>query len=115
MQRLEEVAVIPTGDKAILREVGDIIRRLLPGAALYLYGSGARGTRERDADLDLLIVTEDRLSRAQETAMVDAVYELELARGVVISTIHYCRADWDTPLIRATPFRHRVEAEAVLV
>lgn len=47
--------------------------------------------------------------------MTEAVYELELARGVVISTLFYSRDEWYAPLARATPFRARVEEEAVLV
>jgi predicted nucleotidyltransferase len=113
MQHLEEVAVIPARDKDILREVRQAIQRVLPGATVYLYGSGARGTREPDSDLDLLILTEARVSRAEELAVAEAVYELELARGVVISTVHYERAEWEAPLMRATPFWNRVEAEAV--
>ena len=115
MQRLEDVAAIPPRDKEVLREVRQVIRRVVPGATVYLYGSGARGTREPDSDLDLLILTEIPLSRSDEGAAADAVYEVELARGVVISTIYYSRAEWEAPLIRATPFRNRVEAEAVLV
>ena len=101
--------------KEILREVRQIIHGLVPGATVYVYGSGARGSREQDSDLDLLIVTPHQLSRPEEAAVTDAVYELELARGVVITLLHYSEAEWDTPLIRATPFRARVEAEAVLL
>jgi predicted nucleotidyltransferase len=115
MKRLDDVAVIPTRDKDILREVRRTIHTLLPGATVYLYGSGARGTREPDSDLDLLILTETGLSRDEERAVADAIYELELARGVVISTVHYGRVEWEAPLMRATPFRSRVEAEAVLL
>ena len=115
MKQLEDVVVIPTRDKSILREVRRAIQGVLPGATVYLYGSGARGTREPDSDLDLLILTEARLSRDEERAVADAVYELELARGVVISTVHYDKAEWEAPLMRATPFRTRVEAEAVLI
>jgi len=115
MRRLEDIAVIPTRDKKILREVRQIIHRLVPGATVYLYGSGARGSREHDSDLDILILTEKQLSRSEEAAVVEAVYELELACGVVISMLHYSEAEWDAPLIRATPFRTRVEAEAVLI
>ena len=63
----------------------------------------------------MLLLTETPLSRDEENAVADAIYELELARGVVVSTIHYDRAEWDAPLTRATPFRTRVEAEAVLL
>ncbi len=115
MKQLEDVAVIPTRDKEILREVRRAIRRLLPGATVYLYGSGARGTREPDSDLDLLILTEAGLSLDEERAVADAIYEIELARGVVISTVRYDRTEWEAPLMRATPFRSRVEAEAVLI
>jgi predicted nucleotidyltransferase len=113
MQYLEEVAVIPARDKDILREVRQAIQRVLPGATVYLYGSGARGTREPDSDLDLLILTDARVSRDEETAVAEAIYELELTRGVVISTVQYERAEWEAPLMRATPFWNRVDAEAV--
>jgi uncharacterized protein len=115
MKRLDDMAVIPTRDKDILHEVRRTIHTLLPGATVYLYGSGARGTREPDSDLDLLVVTETGLSRAQAAAVADAIYELELARGVVISTMYYERLEWEAPLMRATPFRTHVEAEAVLL
>ncbi len=115
MKRFEDVAEIPNGDKAILREFRGLIRSLLPDAMLYLYGSGARGTRDPDSDLDLLIVTQHRLSPREERDVADAVYELELSRGAVISILFYSRAEWDAPLTRATPFRARVDSEAVLV
>jgi predicted nucleotidyltransferase len=115
MKHLEEVGGISARDKEILREARRAIRAVLPGATVYLYGSGARGTREPDSDLDLLILTETGASRDEERAVADAIYDLELARGVVISTIHYDRTEWDAPLTRATPFRIRVETEAVLL
>jgi len=115
MKRLDDVAVIPVRDKDILREVRRAIHTVLPGATVYLYGSGARGTREPDSDLDLLVLTETGLSRDEEVAVADAIYELELTWGVVISTMHYERVEWEAPLMRATPFRTRVEAEAVLI
>ena len=115
MKRLEDAAAIPSEDKEILRQVRQAIRSWLPDATLYLYGSGAWGTREPDSDLDLLILTPQRLFREAESIVTDAIYELELANGVVISTVFYSQEEWDTPLLRATPFRARVDAEAVLV
>ena len=115
MKRLDDVAVIPMRDKDILRAIRRAVHAVLPGAVVYLYGSGARGTREPDSDLDLLILTDIPVSREDGRAVADAIYEVELAQGVVISTILYDRAEWDAPLTRATPFRARVEAEAVLL
>jgi len=74
MQHLEDVATIPAEDKTILREVRAIIARLVPAATLYLYGSGARGAREPDADLDLLILTPGPVLRSEERRVADALY-----------------------------------------
>jgi predicted nucleotidyltransferase len=115
MQHLEDVTSIPVEDKAILREARAVIVRLLPDATVYLYGSAARGAREPDSDLDLLILTPRPVSQSDERQVADALYDLELARGVVISLLWYARTDWDAALNGASPFRRRVEAEAVLV
>jgi predicted nucleotidyltransferase len=115
MESLDTAATIQAKDKEILYALRRIVRNLLPGATIYLFGSAAKGIREADSDLDVLILTSDRISRQEETAVTDAIYELELARGVIISTPFYSKEEWDAPLTRATPFRARVEAEAVLV
>jgi predicted nucleotidyltransferase len=115
MRSLESTPAIPPNDKLILTECRDVLRKLLPGVTVFLYGSGARGNREPDSDLDLLMLTERRLSPEEQTQAANAVYDLELARRVVISTLFYSREEWEAPLTRATPFRHLVEAEAVLL
>jgi predicted nucleotidyltransferase len=115
MQHLEDVATIPAEDKTILREARAMITRLVPEATVYLYGSGARGARESDSDLDLLILTPRPVPRSDERQVTDALYDLELSRGVVLSLLWCAQADWDAALTWATPFRRRVEAEAVRV
>jgi predicted nucleotidyltransferase len=115
MQHLETVASIPTADKAILREARAAIVGLLPDATVCLYGSGARGMREPDSDLDVLILTAHPLPPIARRPVEDALYEIELVRRVVISLLWYTRADWDAAQTWATPFRRQVAAEAVLV
>lgn len=115
MKTLATAAAIQAKDRELLCELGQIVRRHLPGAIIYLFGSAAQGVREADSDLDVLVITPSRLCRGEETAVTDAIYDLELTRGVVISTLFYSRDDWDAPLTRATPFRTSVDAEAVLV
>ncbi len=107
-----ESAILPK-DKEILSEVAQTVRRLLPSAEVYLFGSAAKGLREPDSDLDVLIISPARLSPQEENAVADAVYDLELTHGVVISTLFYSREEWEAPLARATPFRARIEEEGV--
>jgi len=115
MKSLDNTPAIQVKDREILYELRRIIRRLLPGATIYLFGSTAKGIREPDSDIDVLIITKSRLSRQEDAAVADATYELELARGVVISILFYSKEEWEAPLARATPLRARVEAEAVLL
>ncbi len=113
MKSLAATTTIQGKDREIVSELGRTIRRLLPDATIYLFGSATTGTREADSDLDVLIITNAHLPQQEQAAVADAIYELELARGVVISTLVYSREQWDAPLTRATPFHARVEAEAV--
>jgi predicted nucleotidyltransferase len=115
MKTLDTVSAIHPNDKRILAELGQVVRRHLPDALIFLFGSAATGRREVDSDLDVLIISSGRLSRQEEAALTDAIYELELANGVVISTLLYSREEWEAPLARATPFHARLEAEAILL
>lgn len=63
MKSLGSAARIQAKDKEILHELGRIIRQFLPGATIYLLGSAAKGVRQADCDLDVLVITNIRLSR----------------------------------------------------
>jgi predicted nucleotidyltransferase len=115
VKRLDTISAIHPSDKEILSKLGQIVRWLLPGATICLFGGAAKGRREPDSDLDVLIISSGPLSRQEEAVVADAIYGLELANGVVISTLLYSREEWEAPLARATPFQARLEAEATLL
>lgn len=97
MKTLDTEAAIHPKDRKILSELARIVRSLLPGATIYLFGSAVRGLRETGSDLDVLIISNARLSLQEEAAVADAVYDLELANGVGISTLFYSREEWEAP------------------
>jgi len=115
MKPLASVPVISPKDRRLLLRVKHTIRRVIPSATVLLYGSSARGERGPDSDYDLLILTDEALSGQEAAAIEDAVYELELAHGVVLSTVVYTKHDWSAPLNAAMPFHQRVEEDAVLL
>jgi predicted nucleotidyltransferase len=115
MKTLESLSTLEESDRTVLRDLKERIRRFVPSATVLLYGSAARGIRDAESDLDVLVLTEAPLTAEVADAVTDAVYDLELSRGVVISTLFYSVEEWNAPLVRSTPFRARLEAEAVLL
>ena len=85
MMRLEETSTISSEDKRLLGEVKEVVRQLLPTAEVYLYGSVARGTHGAESDYDFLVVADEPLATRDEETIWDAVFEVEMARGVPLS------------------------------
>lgn len=112
MESLDTAATVQAKDEEILSELGRIVRRPLPGCDDLPVRGAAKGIRNADPDPDVLIITNAHLRRPEEAPVTEAIGELELANGVVISTVFYSREDWDAPLTRVTPIRARVEAGA---
>ena len=115
MKKIEEINTITPEDKRLLSELKQLITRYTKNAIILLYGSIARGDRAPESDYDVLVLSRDPLSTREENAIRDAVYELELAYEVVISIMFYGLQQWDSPLVRVTPYHQNIEKEAVMI
>lgn len=115
MKTLALAPVIGRKDRTLLLNVKRAVQRVVQSATVLLYGSTARGERGPGSDYDLLILTDKPLSDHEAEAVHNAVYELELSHGVVLSTIYYTKRDWDAPVNAAMPFHERVEQDAVVL
>ena len=115
MKTLEQVDLLCTRDRELLKEIKTLIQQFLPTATVLLYGSVARGTSDPESDYDLLVLTDDPLDREEEELIGDAIYKLELQKGIVISDIFHTKAQWDSPLYRAMPFHREVERDSIVL
>lgn len=115
MKTLDTQPQVNAADRRLLADVKALVRSRLPDAEVILYGSTARGERTPDSDYDVLVLTDRCISTAEETAMIEAIYEYELAHDVVISISYHSRLDWAAPIRKVTPFYCNVETEGVWV
>jgi len=82
----------------ILERVKDQVKSLDPSADIMLYGSGARDDSREESDWDLLVLTERKISQADEKAYRSKIYDLELHLGEAFSTIIYNREVWNSKM-----------------
>ncbi len=115
MRRLEDLQTLTEDEKQLLREVKEAVLRYEPDAEVIIYGSAARGDREPESDYDVLVLVNRPLSVNEENEIDAAVYDVELARGVVISLILCPREDWESSLLSTSPYRRNVEVQGALV
>lgn len=115
MKDLETSKDISGRDRDILIKLKEIVHVIIPTATVLLYGSVARGTRDEESDYDVLILTDALLSTKKEDAVTDAVYDLELDQGIVISILFYTKDFWAAPLAQVLPFHQRVREDGVVI
>lgn len=87
----------------ILLKIKEVVNRIDPDSAVYLYGSRARRNSKSHSDWDILILlNRQEIPFEFETKLMDAIYELEVEIGEVISPLIYTKSEWNnhsyTPL-----------------
>lgn len=115
MRTIDTIQLLRPRDKDLLSNLKCVIQGFSPSADLLLYGSVARGTQYPESDYDILVLMDTPLTLSEDDAIQDAVYNLELSYGVVISIIFFTKDEWSVPLSCAMPFHKQVEADAVLL
>lgn len=113
MRNLAQDTVLTEADRALLATVKDTVRRFVQSADVVLYGSMARGERRPHSDYDLLVLTDHLLANAEEEAIEDALYDVQLEEGVLIVASFETKDVWArNPLM---PLHQEIEKEAVLL
>jgi predicted nucleotidyltransferase len=97
----------------LLKEIKKRIQKVAPGAEVYLYGSRARGEENSESDWDVLIlVDKDKVDYAFEKAITYPLYDLEFARGEIISPMVYAKNAWYGKH-KGTPFYEHITPDLI--
>ncbi len=106
-------SVLGFAETFLMSQVRQAVREVEPTAQVLLFGSRARGDATPDSDWDLLVLLEGAVDYRREAAIQHRLYDLELEADAILSTIVLSRAEWGSPLFRATPFHRSVVRDAV--
>lgn len=101
--------------KEILLRCRDAIRAKYPHAEIVLYGSQARGQTGPESDMDLLVLLDEDVTTAKKRVIHDMLYEIGLAKDLVISAIIRSCDAWSSPISRATPLYKVIHKEGIQV
>ncbi len=85
------------------------IKKIDPQAEVILFGSRARGDFRNDSDWDFLVLLECPLTPGLKALILDNLYELELQRNAVISTIIHSKSEWED--LAVTPIYQTIKRE----
>jgi predicted nucleotidyltransferase len=100
-------------DRQAIKEAVRLLRSKFPIDRVILYGSKATGTDTPESDLDLLLLTKVAVSWQERDAITDALFDIELAHNVVISTLVILKSDWVAGRYSVLPIHHEVERYGV--
>jgi len=93
-KRKEGHILISQEDRKILAEFSERIRRILPGAKIWAFGSRARGVATWESDLDICIVL-DRVDKTIDRQIRDIAWEVGFENDRVITTVVFDSAQFE--------------------
>jgi uncharacterized protein len=99
--------------KVALDEVKRRLEAGFPVDRLLLFGSVARGEAGEGSDIDLLIITQRRMSHEEQYAMVDTVFDVKLAHDVNINIVVVDKRTWDGKDWKVLALHHEVTRDGV--
>lgn len=107
MKTLDDI-ILKEKDRKAVENAARLLYGKFPVERVVLFGSKATGTDDAESDIDLLALTSRALSWDERNALTDALFEIELAEGVVISTLVLSSREWSEGVYSVLPIHDEV-------
>ena len=99
-------------DEAALYRLKEVLKNRPEVLDIIVYGSKARGDDTPDSDIDVMIRVEEYTPEI-ESAIDEAVFEINLAHECLISTVIFGRREIDEGPMGESPLYKRIEEEGI--
>ncbi|MBI3371494.1 MAG: nucleotidyltransferase domain-containing protein [Betaproteobacteria bacterium] len=100
-------------DRAAIAEAVAVLRSRFAAESVTLYGSKANGTDDAESDIDLLVLTSRVLGWRERTQLTEALFEISLAHGVIISPLIVPALEWKEGRISVLPIHDVIASSGV--
>lgn len=114
MQQLDH-SILTDEQAQALREIKKELEHQFELDSLVLFGSIVRGEADKESDIDLLVLTSNKLDRTSRHEITDIVFEINLKYATNFSTLVVDSQTWDTGLISVLPICDEVNSEGIAV
>jgi len=113
MRTIAEIS-LKKRDQHALEEAVQLLRSKFPIDRVILYGSKVSGTDTPESDLDLLLLTKASVTWQERDAITEALFDIELAYDVVISTLVVPKSEWISGRYSVLPIHDEIERWGVV-
>ncbi len=99
----------------ILKQIKEVVSSHSPHSDVYIYGSRARGDALKQSDWDILILLDTPFVNFDlEKQFIDALYEVEIETGEVITPLIYSKSEWNKKH-HITPLYKNIQHEGIRI
>jgi predicted nucleotidyltransferase len=114
MKKLSNIQIDDHDREAIEAASQMLKNRFKAVEQVILFGSKARGDDVEDSDIDLLLLTSRPIDWKEREAIIDALFDIEMAHDVRISILVKTSTEWKNGICTAFPVHAEISKEGVL-
>ena len=105
---------IADNERNAVKAASKLLKEKFPVKKVVLFGSKVRGDDDAESDIDLLVLVERKITWNERKAIIDVLFDIELAYDVIVSPLIVEDREWNEGTFSVMPIYHEVSRDGVL-
>jgi predicted nucleotidyltransferase len=114
MQQVD-LSILTDGQTQALSEIKQELEGNFEVDSLVLFGSIVRGEADKESDIDLLVLTANKLDRITRHKITDLVFEINLKYDTNFSTLVVDSQSWENEPISFLPIHNKIKSDGIVL